>query len=107
MCIRDSFGPLLSRLRDVADTTIVLVEHDVPLVFALCTQVVMVASGRVVSSGSPDEVAADPRAVAAYLGASESALAVSGARPGAGSVPGRHGRAEGDVAAEGDPVGDA
>jgi ABC-type branched-subunit amino acid transport system ATPase component len=103
----EAFGPLLSRLRDVADTTIVLVEHDVPLVFALCTQVVMVASGRVVSSGTPDEVAADPRAVAAYLGASESALAVSGARPGAGSVPGGHGRAEGDVPAQGDPVGDA
>jgi ABC-type branched-subunit amino acid transport system ATPase component len=103
----EAFGPLLSRLRDVADTTIVLVEHDVPLVFALCTQVVMVASGRVVSSGTPDEVAADPRAVAAYLGASESALAVSGARPGVGSVPGGHGRAEGDVPAQGDPVGDA
>jgi ABC-type branched-subunit amino acid transport system ATPase component len=103
----EAFGPLLSRLRDVADTTIVLVEHDVPLVFALCTQVVMVASGRVVSAGTPDEVAADPRAVAAYLGASESALAVSGARPGAGSVPGGHGRAEGDVPAQGDPVGDA
>ena len=103
----EAFGPLLSRLRDVADTTIVLVEHDVPLVFALSTQVVMLASGRVVSSGTPDEVAADPRAVAAYLGASESALAVSGARPGAGSVPGGHGRAEGDVPAQGDPVGDA
>jgi ABC-type branched-subunit amino acid transport system ATPase component len=103
----EAFGPLLSRLRDVADTTIILVEHDVPLVFALCTQVVMVASGRVVSSGTPDEVAADPRAVAAYLGASESALAVSGARPGAGSVPGGHRRAEGDVPAQGHPVGDA
>jgi ABC-type branched-subunit amino acid transport system ATPase component len=103
----EAFGPLLSRLRDVADTTIVLVEHDVPLVFALCTHVVMVASGRVVSSGPPDEVAADPRAVAAYLGASESALAVSGARPGAESVPGGHGRAEGDVPAQSDPVRDA
>ena len=74
----EAFVPLLARLREVADTTIVLVEHDVPLVFALCTHVVMMESGRVVSSGTPDEVAADPRAVAAYLGASEEALAVSG-----------------------------
>jgi len=103
----EAFGPLLSRLREVADTTIVLVEHDVPLVFALSTQVVMVASGRVVSSGTPDEVAADPRAVAAYLGASESALAVSGARPVAGADPGGHGRPEGDVPVARDPVGDA
>ena len=64
-------------------------------------------SGRVVSSGTPDEVAADPRAVAAYLGASEEALAVSGSVGGRRSGPGGHGRAEGDVPLEGDPVGDA
>jgi hypothetical protein len=34
-----------------------------------------------VSSGTPDEVQRDPRALAAYLGASEEALAVSGAVP--------------------------
>ncbi len=77
----EAFIPLLSRLRDVADTTVVLVEHDVPMVFALCTRVVMMESGRVVSSGTPEEVASDPRAVAAYLGASEAALAVSGTAP--------------------------
>ncbi len=77
----EAFVPLLSRLRDVADTTIVLVEHDVPMVFELSTRVVMMESGSVVSSGTPDEVARDPRAVAAYLGASEAALSVSGAAP--------------------------
>ena len=56
----EAFVPLLRRLHEVADTTIVLVEHDVPLVFALCTQVVMMESGTVVSSGTPDEVAARP-----------------------------------------------
>ncbi len=102
----EAFVPLLGRLREVADTTIVLVEHDVPLVFALCTRVVMMDSGRVVSVGTPDEVAADPPAVAAYLGASEAALAVSGPVPAGRSVPGGHGRAKGDIAPEGDPVGD-
>ena len=33
----EAFVPLLRRLHEVADTTIVLVEHDVPLVFALCS----------------------------------------------------------------------
>ena len=75
----EAFVPLLRRLHELADTTIVLVEHDVPLVFALCTHVVMLETGSVVSSGTPDEVARDPRALAAYLGASEEALAVSGA----------------------------
>ena len=86
----EAFVPLLRRLHQLADTTIVLVEHDVPLVFALCTRVVMIETGSVVSSGTPDEVARDPRALAAYLGASAEALAVSGA-PVPGRRPPRHG----------------
>ncbi len=84
----EAFVPLLGRLHDLSGTTIVLVEHDVPLVFALCDRVVMMETGSVVSTGTPDEVARDPRALAAYLGASAEALAVSGAPvpvPGAGS----------------------
>jgi ABC-type branched-subunit amino acid transport system ATPase component len=77
----EAFVPLLRRLHELADTTIILVEHDVPLVFALCSKVVMMETGSVVSSGTPDEVGRDPRALAAYLGASEEALAVSGAVP--------------------------
>jgi len=82
----EAFVPLLRRLHSLADTTIVLVEHDVPLVFALCSQVVMMELGRVVSSGTPDQVKRDPKALAAYLGASEEALAVSGALPSAGRL---------------------
>ena len=41
----EAFVPLLRRLHELADTTIVLVEHDVPLVFALCTKVVMMETG--------------------------------------------------------------
>ncbi|MHB1518131.1 MAG: ABC transporter ATP-binding protein [Acidimicrobiales bacterium] len=90
----EAFVPLLRRLHEVADTTIVLVEHDVPLVFELCASVVMMEAGKVVSVGTPEEVAADPRALAAYLGASEEALAVSGTLPSssrgavAGGAPG-------------------
>jgi ABC-type branched-subunit amino acid transport system ATPase component len=75
----EAFVPLLQRLRDVADCTILLVEHDVPLVFALCSHVVVMEAGAVVSMGTPDEVSRDPRALAAYLGASAEALTPSGA----------------------------
>jgi ABC-type branched-subunit amino acid transport system ATPase component len=74
----EAFIPLLRRLHQVADTTIVLVEHDVPLVFELCSQVVVMELGQVAASGPPEEVRADPQALAAYLGASEEALLVSG-----------------------------
>ncbi len=74
----EAFVPLLRRLREVADCTIVLVEHDVPLVFTLCSNVVVMETGKVVAQGTPDEVSRNPRALAAYLGASEEAIASSG-----------------------------
>jgi ABC-type branched-subunit amino acid transport system ATPase component len=85
----EAFIPLLRRIHEVADTTIVLVEHDVPLVFELCSQVVVMEAGAVVTSGSPDEVARDPKALAAYLGASDEALAASGPLGQPGGTGGR------------------
>jgi ABC-type branched-subunit amino acid transport system ATPase component len=74
----EAFIPLLKRLQEVTGATILLVEHDVPLVFELCSNVVVMETGQVVSTGTPDEVSRDPRALAAYLGASDEALLVSG-----------------------------
>jgi ABC-type branched-subunit amino acid transport system ATPase component len=74
----EAFIPLLRRLHAVADTTIVLVEHDVPLVFELCSTVVVMELGKVVAAGLPEQVRADPKALAAYLGASDEALLASG-----------------------------
>lgn len=74
----EAFIPLLERIHAVTEATIVLVEHDVPLVFSLCSQVVVMETGRIASAGPPDIVRADPAALAAYLGASPEALARSG-----------------------------
>jgi len=74
----EAFIPLLRRIHEVADTTIVLVEHDVPLVFELCSTVIVMELGRVVVAGPPEQVRADPAALAAYLGASDEALMASG-----------------------------
>ncbi len=74
----EAFVPLLRRIHDVTGSTIVLVEHDVPLVFALCSHVVVMETGRLASEGTPEQVRADPAALAAYLGASAEALARSG-----------------------------
>ncbi len=90
----EAFVPLLRRLHEVAGCTIVLVEHDVPLVFELCSEVVVMETGRIVSRGTPDEVSRDPAALAAYLGASQEALEVSGPAAGGG------GRAAGDEAVD-------
>ena len=77
----EAFGPLLRRVHELTGATICLVEHDVPLVMSLCDRLVVMEAGAIVASGSPDEVMSDPAAVAAYLGASEEALARSGLLP--------------------------
>jgi ABC-type branched-subunit amino acid transport system ATPase component len=94
----EAFIPLLQRLHQVADTTIVLVEHDVPLVFELCSTVAVMEQGVVVAAGPPEVIRADPKALAAYLGASEEALSASGPvsqASGGGPDAGPEGNSEG------------
>ena len=47
---------------------IVLIEHDMRFVFGLCDRVAVLVQGRKLTEGTPDEVQADPRVIAAYLG---------------------------------------
>ena len=74
----EAFVPLLRKLHEVTGCTILLVEHDVPLTFELCPIVHVMQSGAVVASGNPADLRKDPRAIAAYLGASDEALSVTG-----------------------------
>ena len=57
------------RLRDERGMTILLVEHDMDVVMRYSDTVVVMGEGRVVTSGRPEEVRADPRVIEAYLGA--------------------------------------
>ena len=47
---------------------IVLIEHDMTAVFALADRISVLMYGRVLASGSPEQIRADARVVAAYLG---------------------------------------
>jgi sulfate-transporting ATPase len=61
---------LAERLRRVRDagTTILLIDHDMSLVLALCDLIHVVDFGQLIASGPPDEIRTDPRVSEAYLG---------------------------------------
>jgi branched-chain amino acid transport system permease protein len=58
---------VLHKMRD-AGLTVVLVEHNFSLVRSMADEVVVLAEGRVIAKGTPDEVAAHPDVVRFYLG---------------------------------------
>lgn len=47
---------------------LIMVEHVLPAVFALAEQVLVIAGGKVLTLGTPDEVMKNPRVISAYLG---------------------------------------
>ena len=51
-----------------AGTTMLIVAHDVGFVMRMCDRVYVLAEGRLLVSGTPDEVQRDPAVVEAYLG---------------------------------------
>jgi branched-chain amino acid transport system ATP-binding protein len=66
----EAFGDLLLSLADDG-MGILLVEHDVPFLFRLCSVVHVLDFGRIIASGSPDVVREDQKVIEAYLGAVE------------------------------------
>jgi len=65
---RREFTSLLKRLCQDWGIGILLVEHDVDLVFEVCDRVVALDAGRVIARGVPRDIRNDPALIASYLG---------------------------------------
>jgi branched-chain amino acid transport system ATP-binding protein len=76
----EALGPVIRRIRDELGASVLVIEHDMPLITAVSDRLVALDQGRIVTIGSADEVLAHPQVVASYLGSTEAVIARSGAR---------------------------
>jgi branched-chain amino acid transport system ATP-binding protein len=54
--------------RSAAGRTLLVVEHDMDVVFSLAERISVLAGGTIVATGTPEEIRTDARVQAAYLG---------------------------------------
>ena len=74
----EALGPLLLRVRERTGCSILVIEHDMPLLSAICDRMVALELGGVIAEGKPQEVLEHPRVIESYLGTDEAAIARSG-----------------------------
>jgi len=65
----EALAPLLRRLADYLGATVVLIEHDMPLIMGISDTMIAMAAGRVIATGTPAEVREHPEVLTSYLGA--------------------------------------
>jgi ABC-type branched-subunit amino acid transport system ATPase component len=64
----EALAPLLRRVREATGCSLVIIEHDMGLISAVCDELVALEFGSVIARGTPAEVLAHPRVIASYLG---------------------------------------
>jgi len=74
----EALAPLLLRIRDTLDASLIVIEHDMSLIASVSDRLVALDQGRVVTIGTPAEVLSHPEVVESYLGGDPSVIGRSG-----------------------------
>jgi ABC-type branched-subunit amino acid transport system ATPase component len=82
----EALGPLLLRIRDITGASILLIEHDMPLVSSVSDRIIACDLGRVVVEGDWELVRNHPHVVASYLGSTREVIERSGPSKGSSTT---------------------
>jgi ABC-type branched-subunit amino acid transport system ATPase component/ABC-type branched-subunit amino acid transport system permease subunit len=77
----EAFGPLLLQIRKELRASMLVIEHDMPMIMGISDRVYCLEAGQVIAEGDPTAMRNDPRVIASYLGTDERAVARSGLAP--------------------------
>jgi ABC-type branched-subunit amino acid transport system ATPase component len=69
----EALGPLLREVQRHMGCSLLVIEHDMPLITSLADHMYALEEGQVIAFGTPNEVLHHPRVVEAYLGTSAAA----------------------------------
>jgi ABC-type branched-subunit amino acid transport system ATPase component/ABC-type branched-subunit amino acid transport system permease subunit len=70
----EAFGPLIVQLRKELGASMLVIEHDMPLIMSISDRVYCLEAGQLIAEGDPDAVRNDPAVIASYLGTDERAI---------------------------------
>jgi branched-chain amino acid transport system ATP-binding protein len=77
----EALAPLLRQIRDETGASLVVVEHDIPLVRAVADRLIAMDRGEVIADGPPDAVLSHPAVITSYLGVDATAIERSAPTP--------------------------
>lgn len=73
----EAFGPLIESIRKELGASILVIEHDMPMVMSISDRIYCLEAGCVIAEGDPVAIRNDPAVIASYLGTDERAIARS------------------------------